>query len=602
MKRVKFCFIVFLGLFFGIFNIFASQEQVLVEIKEFVNQKTIYNPLKIKSGLWADEAENQSSYNISGLIVVSNKNPNLRTVSDIFLSFDNTQNISLPVFFEGRNGVFIKNDSSSGNLILHIPQLRTGENSTFRYFVNVSNIRPPLNFSSKYSDTKVLAGDTLTVFDRIENVYDNFSYQNNTCIFDINITQRTVPVNFSGIMQDYFFIPSTTKGDDVANILYSLDNKTQFWNVLDGNCFNKSFFTNISYDVITPFNIPKTTNYNMLNATLEYSLNNSVSHLRLIDIKAISDAKLDFEKKIVKPAHPTLYGSNVTWNVTGYFNTDSEIVYNLTTVTFWVSQRNVDGKYTDLNTIDKDPISGEDLNVSLSPGSLINKTKSWISSSWLFNYSDIPSPIVWMDVNFTILNDGTQLINRSVTKNGEDIYIKELYLIIGYWLEINKNITSVGDNKYNIKIDVHNKGNQVTPADTVVTIYDFVPQNYNVSEGFVYSQSPWYDTAVSNNSISGDYSGYLFQWGLIPKNVLNTSFAQGPNFNENTTWSVSYNVTGFGDYELLDVFVTGLDPQKVDGAGSSKAVVVSEFFEKFDSTEGIFASLAGILLVISLLL
>jgi len=520
------------------------------------------------------------------------------------LWFDNTGNITLPVYYIGRNGTFVDNDTSSGVISLHIPELRTGESTVFKYFVNETSIRPPLNVTSSYSESKLLAGNNITIYDTLHNVFDNYTFQaGNTCIYNINITQVTVPIDFSGIPQDYLFLPTTTSGTDAANVTYSADNKTQNWDVRNGACLNKGQQTDINYNVSTPLNIPKTTNYHMINSTLRYNLNQSISHLRLYDIIAISEADLDFEKRIMKPSHPVLYGSNVTWNVTGYFNTDTNISYNLTSVTFWVSQRNVNGVYTDPNTVDNDTISNATLQVNLTPFVIVNRTTPWASNSWMFNYSDIPSPIVWMDINFTIANDGTQLINRSITKNGNDIYIKELYLIIGYWLEINKNITNVAEDEYHIKIDVHNKGNQVTPADTIVTVYDFVPANFENST-MTYSISPWYTTATANNTITGEFNGTLYQWGLIPTGAggLNTSFAQGPARNENTTWSVDFNVTGSGDYQLLDVFVTGLDPQKVDGAGASSAVIVNELIERVKSTEGIFATVASILLLLGLLL
>lgn len=94
----------------------------------------------------------------------------------------------------------------------------------------------------------------------------------------------------------------------------------------------------------------------------------------------------------------------------------------------------------------------------------------------------------------------------------------------------------------------------------------------------------------------------MYQWALLPTNSLNTSFDQGPAVNENTSFVVRYNATGFGDYEVLDVFVTGLDPQLVDGAGSSKAVIVSEVLDRVKSTEGIFAVVASLLLLLGLLL
>jgi hypothetical protein len=599
--------------------VFATQEQLQVNIKEYVDQEVTMNPLNPGSGLWYDAHENQSKYNITGFIVIKNVNPNNKTISDIYINISDVQYITLPTLYEGRNGTFIQNNLSKGYLILHIPELNSGENSTFIYHVNTSAVRPPLNFTSNYSASKLLAGDNITVTDTVQNSFDNASYQTNTCIYDINITQKTVPINFSGTLYDFYFVPSSTTGPDAGNVTYSADNKTMYWTVLNESCLNLNSKTNVNYVVQSPYNVPKSTDYPMVNSTLRYKLNESISQIRVTEIRAISEANLGFEKKIVGPSDPVLYGSNVTWNVTAYFNTTTNITYNLTHVTLWVSKRNVNGSYTNPNVVDNDSINTtKPLKVEISPFVLVNSTNLWTSTSWLFNYSDVPSPIVWAKANFTINNDGVQLVNKSITQNGNDIYIKELYLIVGYWLEINKNITAINNNTYQITIKVHNKGNRVTPKDTVVTMYDFVPSSYSIVNDEilygVYNQtsetiapvgtdaSPWYNVSRANTSINGTFNGTLYQFGLIPTNNLNTSFAQGPVYNENTTLIVRYNVTGSGDYKLTDVFITGLDPQQVDGAGSSKAVMISEIFNRLSSTEGIFATVASVLLLLGLLL
>jgi len=602
-KYLGFVSVLLLTIFLGLGVVNSTQGQVDVQMDDYVNQVVVYNPLVATTGTWVDANENQTSYNMTGKVTVRNINPNGKTISDIYLSFVNTGNItSTPTLQTGRTGTWVDSTPADGLLVLHIPELRTGENSTWVYNINSTSIRPPLNFTSNYSATKVLAGDNITITDTIENVFDNLPSQTDTCIYGINITGNALSVNFSNVPQNFTFYSTSTTGFDASNVTYDSINRTQYWDTLAGGCLYKGNSTSISYNMATPYNIPATKSYRMVNTTLIYMLNNSISHISLSDITAVSEANVSFEKKIIGPSDPLLYGSNVTWNVTGYFKTGTNITYNLTHVTFWVSQRNVNGSYTDPNTVDNDTISNVSLNISSNPFVYVNKTAPWASSSWYFNYSDIPSPIVWMDVNFTIANDGVQFVNRSFTQNGNDIYIKELYLIVGYWLEINKNITSIGQDKYHVRIDVHNKGNQVTPADTVVTIYDFVPSNFNLSGSFVYSASPWYSTTHSNNSIIGLYNGTLHQWALLPTNALNTSFAQGPAKNQNTTWSVDYNVTGLGDYTVLDVFITGLDPQQVDGAGSTTAVVVEEILDKINSTEGVFATVASVLLLLGLLL
>ncbi|MCA9459633.1 MAG: hypothetical protein KC550_03730, partial [Nanoarchaeota archaeon] len=141
---------------------FGASEQVRVQINEYVDQTVTYNPLKTGSGIWYNTYENQSNYGITGYLIVSNQNADGHTISDIYVSVTNTNNITLPTLNVGRAGTFISNNTYSGNLILHIPELEAGENSTWIYYVNTSAVMPPLNFTSSYSDSKVLAGDNVT--------------------------------------------------------------------------------------------------------------------------------------------------------------------------------------------------------------------------------------------------------------------------------------------------------------------------------------------------------------------------------------------------------------------------------------------------------
>lgn len=587
----------------GFSSVFATQPQIAVNLTEFVNQNVSFNPLKVGGGIWFDAHENQSFYNLTGYITISNRNLNNQTISDIYILLNNTQNITLPKYYDGRNGIFILNNTGSGSLLLHIPELLSGQNSTWIYKINRTSIRPPLNFTSNYSNTKVLAGSNITVTDKVQNTFDNLSFQKSTCINNIIISQVTQSVNFSGVPQYFYFYNTTpatllTSGIGAVNVVYPNDT-AQNWNILAGACLNKTNETTITYKIKTPHNIPKTTNYPMIISTLKYQLNNTISHLEVSDIKAVSAGSIGFDKKIEKPSDPLLYGSNVTWNITAFFNTSTNITYNLSGFTMWVAKRSLQGNP---NSIANDSISGVSLYKSSNPYTLVNITSPWFSPSWFFNYSDLPTPIVWAKANFSIANYGNQLISRNVTRNGKDLYIKEIYLIIGYWLEVTKNITSVGNNTYNINITVHNKGNQVTPADSPVTVYDFIPERFNVTSSFNFAVSPWFSTSSSNISVNGSYNGTLFRWGLIPTNILNTSFAAGPSYNANTTWSVDFNITGNGNYKVTDVFITGLDPQKVEGAGTTSSVVISEVLNKLKSSEGIFAGIASILLLFGLLL
>jgi hypothetical protein len=276
--------VLLLGLFMVPVAAFAASQQLDIQINEYVNQEVVYNPLRTGGGIWYDANENQTNYNITGEIVVTNVNSNGEDLADIYIAFDFTTNITLPVLDAGRNGTFISNDTSSNSLILHIPQLRNGESSNWTYLVNESNIKPPINMTANYSKTKLLAGDSMNVEDTLENVFNNAAYQTDTCIYEINLTQVTVPINFSGTEQNFTFDPSSIAGSDSGNVAFTSDNQTMYWDVLGGGCLNLTNLTDINYDVTSPSNVPTTDDYVFMNTTLEYNLNQSISHLRVIDI------------------------------------------------------------------------------------------------------------------------------------------------------------------------------------------------------------------------------------------------------------------------------------------------------------------------------
>ncbi len=206
-----------------------------------------------------------------------------------------------------------------------------------------------------------------------------------------------------------------------------------------------------------------------------------------------------------------------------------------------------------------------------------------------------------MSINFTLDNDGIQLINTTNTKSGSSMYYKQLVVVSGYLLEIDKNITSIGANEYNVKIKIFNKGNQITPSGSVVTVYDFIPDGFTLSSPFSYSSTPWYSTSRSNNSVSGSMNGELQRWALVPSNNVNASLASGPTPTADNTWSVEFNITGTGEYHVQDVFVTGLDPERVDGAGSVESIIIENYYKESTIFGTVMAGLAGILGILVLL-
>ncbi len=578
--------------FILIFSIsFATQNTISVKFSEFAHEVDSYNP----NSFWKSDLSLNNNF---GEIRIENINPSGENLSDIYIYLDNASLISNLSFVSG-SFVNISN-SSNNNYLIHIPELLNGNFSILNYSIS-DLVVFPLTFNTSYPSNKLFVGDTINIIDTITNTFNNLSYQN-SCVFNISIFQNLVSIGNSSF-DSFSYDSASIAGTDSANTIFSTDNKNLTWNVNSGSCLNSGSILDINYDVIAPEYIPLTGNFNFTNITLTYNMNETFSNLRLNKILAISSGNLSINKKILAPSDQILHGTNVTWQVNGSFENPTSLNYLLETSSFWVSKKNVDGLYTNISKIDVDGIDGSSLQLNLTPNLIINSTNSWFSSNWLFNYSDSPSPITWMSVNFTLDNDGIQLINSSTSISNGSYFSKEIFIVIGYLLEIEKNVTSIGNNLYNVKINVFNRGNQATPVDSAVTLYDFLPINFTLASPFSYSSSTWYSMSDSNNSISGGgFDGTLIRWAIIPTNIINSSLDKGPVRNLNNSISISYNISGSGDYSFTDIFIVGLDPEKVDGAGSSKSIIFKDLFEKIKGFEEyyflVFASIISSLILL----
>ena len=66
----------------------------------------------------------------------------------------------------------------------------------------------------------------------------------------------------------------------------------------------------------------------------------------------------------------------------------------------------------------------------------------------------------------------------------------------------------------------------------------------------------------------------------------------GGSSHENNTWTVSYNLTGDGEFAFEDLFLTGVDPLNVKEYGSTKALIL-------DTTYNFVKSKLEIILLVS---
>ncbi|MCA9459110.1 MAG: hypothetical protein KC550_01020 [Nanoarchaeota archaeon] len=545
-----------------------------VTFNEYVYDEVLYNPLKTGGGQFFDPNENQSQQNLYGNILIVNNHPT-EAVEKIVLNFSGISNIYNVTNTDGRVSYTTDFNIAGDFVMVLIPDLGPGQNTTLRYDLNRTTVRPPLNMTSSYADSRIFGGLSLGVTDKIQNVM-NASLFTDTCLYNINITQTAMTVNSSGLLINTTFDGASMTGADSSNATFANANRTINWNVKAGSCFYAGNTTDISYDVITP-TVNVGADYKIVNTTISYRSNNTFSALSLGEISALVDLDLSFDKYI----NTSLTGDNATWSVEAFVLNPSNITVNLTQVSLWVSVRNGTGTgFTNPSIIDNDTISGAALLNTYNPNVLLNSSLiPWNNSGseWYFNYTFSSSPIVWMDFDHNLVNDGFQIVNRSVSYGNNQIYIKEIYLATGYWLEITKNITRLSDSSYEVFIQVTNKGNSPTPAGQVVQVYNFIPNTFSLTTGFNFSTSPWYTTDSTNESLNDPiYNGTMFQYGLLPNsNPSNSSLdAFGSGSNQNNTWSVTFSINGSGEFNYDDLFLTGVDPLNVDDYGSTMAVIV----------------------------
>ena len=578
---------------------FSTTEVVNVKVTEYVNEQTTYDPLGASSGLYSNSGETKS-YTISGEIFIENVNAidSIESIKVALSSIQGIYNISYSSGNFGFVGVF---DTIGDNLELYVPDLGIGENSSFTYNINSSYIKPLINFTTSYTHSSTLSGLSFGVTDLIVNNL-NSSLYSSTCISNLQIFQKTKTVTQS-IPIDFTFDTLSLTGLDSANASFS-DNRTLTWNVLNNNCINSGENLNISYDINVPNNFESDGIIDFLNSTISYTFNESLSSINIDKITAVADVNLEFNKFQVN----VLQGDNATWRVRSFVESDTSFIVNLTKVTMWVSERNFNNTgFTNPSSIDVDTISGASLQNIFTPGILLNSTNPWdnVGTELFFNYTYSSSPIVWMDIENTLHDDGTQMKSQTESMNGDIGFTKRIYVATGYWLEITKNITRISDSNYRIDIKVSNLGNLPTPRGQSVVVYNFIPNDFNLTSSLVFSNSPWYNTQDTNTTLNDPiYNGTMFQFALLHN--LNPSNSSLDKYlgteNINNTWTLTYNISGIGQFAFDDLFLTGVDPLKTGTIGGTQGIKIKGDFKSDSSVLRtslvVVASILGILIVL----
>lgn len=507
-----------------------------------------------------DLVEYRSYCLIVGIVNVTN--PSTNTISDIYLNFTQTDPMkSNFTYVAGRTGTQLDNGTPGENWTIHIPELRGGQSTKWTYNLSCEQTTPPLNLSTSYStpnglQKKVLAGKNFTITQYVEN---EAPYQ----LYDVNITIYTRNVTWNQSQFSFNFTHLNNSGD-YTNVT-ELTTAHWYWQPSSGTLAIGEI-QNITYMVQAPYNVPTSDTYMAIMEISDYKTDYLVSNLTLASVTAVGDADIRLEKAIVRPS-TDVNDTNVTWQSNANITIPFDISYNITKVTLWVTHN--------LSPLATNTPFGY-LNKTYSPNALYNMTNSWSTSGqpWEFNYTDgsdpidSPPPIVWVRPYYHLFAGKNQILTTNITQAGTDIYMKYIYVVNGYWLEVEKNITSSANNQYDINITVRNIGNAWTPAGLTVTVYDFVPAEF---EPWAFS-IPW----NANSTVAGaGFNGTSFQWDIGRKSPYNASLGPPSSGSANSTWTTTYSVNGTGAaYKVSELYIVGLDPRKVEGAGAHEGITV----------------------------
>ncbi len=266
-----------------VFVSFGAAPLLNVSITENIYEYVTYNPLNPSSGLYTDAGENRSIYNFTGIINISNVHPT-QPAQDVVINLSLISNVYNVTQVSGNTGYIAEFNTLLDYMILFIPDIGPSSSVIFSYNLNQTNIAPPLNLTSSYSDVKIFAGLPITVTDTIENILNGSNYVDN-CVYNIFLMSDTLSINNSGTQLNFTYTPASLNGTDSGNAVQSGDNRQINWSVNGGSCLNSTQTSDINYELQTPLGIDIAQDYSIINTSFSYQFNNTFSKLNINSIQ-----------------------------------------------------------------------------------------------------------------------------------------------------------------------------------------------------------------------------------------------------------------------------------------------------------------------------
>lgn len=208
--------------------------------------------------------------------------------------------------------------------------------------------------------------------------------------------------------------------------------------------------------------------------------------------------------------------------------------------------------YTDIN-IDVITTKNADISYSIDEGTYVDAC---------FNCTTFSQDYIFTTGYHNITFNGIDVENSNIVSDFVEFFIllpisNETTSMLN--LKLEPNITKLSDNFYNIRLNLKNLNSNKTPEDKDILVYTFIPNTYNISSLFVFSNSLWYTTITTSQTISNPiYNGTIYKFNITDTSPTNSILdAYLGTYNNDNSWFVSFNLSGIEIYEFRDLFLFG---------------------------------------------
>jgi hypothetical protein len=423
------------------------------------------------------------------------------------------------------------NSPANGQVTVHLTQLGHGQSVKLSYLVS-SAATLPVYINASYDSNKVNIGGSTIV--HLSITKDSTVTTNDVAGITVNVVPRDL--NSNGIKDWVFSAPSSgTVSATDGSITWTPASLTT------ASPSAAMTFTTTENDALAHTDASQDVQiYDMANTSIAYTLTSTTSTAAGVSVNGHPTANTTGITSDVQKAF--VNGNN--WNFTPTVkNTNTEdITFTLNTVTFWAT----------LNT----NLNGAATTQTFTPNQDLVRGASWTTAPITVNVGGTPAGFI--KAALTVKDTTTQMPKSYISSNGLAgvTLLKKIWVLNGYNVEVTKNITSISPGNFLITITVKNTGSKTTPPN--VLVYDIVPSTFiNGGSPSNFNPAATGSTAVTitNPAITGN----AYWWNVGPLAAAAST-------------TITYQVSGTGDYPLSDVFLIGVDPAQSVNMQSTPAL------------------------------